>query len=514
MIEELLYWPIKNRNLINLGKRVEEINQEFMLLDTGLANGTGSEGVANLHRARSLTNKITNLLERCYNLNPQSRFDSLVLKNFTKSLFAQKEYIQFFFTKKYNKDWGMRSFLNYVFLPAKEFEGKPDENGAMAFLEDKLRNINYRAITKRENLMKDVLTYMAAINPSEIGDLILEQIPRLRRMIAAYNQEMGFETKEQIEAQQTIEEKKEIENARTRLKRILGPSMEGIYDLMKMQQKKANYATLSKQIEITEELNQLVYDLVLNQEDYCAYDHAIRTMEFTENRIHLYKDKKTGKIRAYTGDLDVDIGHENYHRMQSYFSRFMPHGLRDTPGELSLTARTIMEGTATILEENFLEWLSKDNNRKRFNLSKQDLKIAKLFDHEHFGNRLIRLCHSLYHREVSSAEGKTDYDAHVKLAEVSKVPIHADEYYLQEESIAETFYYSLYFFGKKYAMETLEELEKRETRRLGTKRKAKNFIKRNEPILIQGLLTGSWGWSTHKDFFLNLYWPKARKYCK
>ena len=447
LIEELLYWPVKNRNVIKLGRRVEEINKEFFLLEISLSNGI-NYGMPNMHRARGLMNKIKNLLEKAYRLSPNNRFDKLVRKEFIDSLFAQQEYCKFFFTKRYNKEWGMRSFLNYAFLPEKLFRNKPEENGAMAFLENKLRNINYRAQTKRENLMEDMDIYEVSVNPSQIEEMILEQLPRLRRMIAEYNLEMGFETKEQIESQALIEEKKEIEKAQKRLQRILGPSMLGVYELLKTQQARANKGVLSKPVEIKEELSKLIYDLVFNYEEYCAFDGAIKTIEVNADRFHFFKDKKTGRVRFYSGDLDISIGHENYHRLQNYFSRFMPHGLRDTPGEYNITGRTIIEGAAVVLEDNFMEWLIR--NRRKFNLSKNDIKIADLYETEYFGNKIIRLCHALYHREVMVEEGKTDYDAHRKLASVSRVPVLGDDEYLDDESIAETFEFAFYFFWEKY----------------------------------------------------------------
>jgi len=511
MIEELLHWPIKNKNLEALGRKIEQLNKEFCLLDISLSAGI-EDGMANMHRARSVSKKIDNLIDKTYRLKPKSRYDQLVLTNYRDSLFAQQEYTQFFFTKKYNKEWGMREFLNYLFLPEEEFRGKHENNGAMAILEDKLRNINYSMQTKRENLMQDIYFYPAVGNPEEFSDMVLDQIPRLRKMVADYDIEMGFETPEQVEIQDFILKKKELVNAQDRLKRILGPSMDGIFDLIKTQTNKSNKNLLGRSVEITEELNNLIYDFVYNDEDYCAYDHGVRAMEVNTSRFYFYQDKKTRKNKIYTGDIDRCTGHENYHRLQALFSRFMPPGLKETPGELDIRGRTIAEGVAATLETNFMGWL--DKNKRKYNISKNDFKIASLYEHEYYGNRTIRLCHALYHRELVVEAGKRDYDAHLKLAEVSKVPVLGDDEYLGDESVAEVFYYSLYIFGKRNVKDTLDELEKREIKRQGTIRKARNFLKKNEPVVLQGLLTGNWGWSTHKDFFLNHYWPKARKYCE
>lgn len=482
MIEKLLDWPVKNKNLARLCKKVEDINLEFATLDGGLEEGI-DEGMANMYRARSLLKKISNLLTTVERTHPRDRYDLLVREEFLDSLFAQKEYIQFFFTKRYNTKWGVKTFFDYAFLPEKE--AKKGKGLAIDFLENKLRNINYKELTKREDLMRDVEYRELSLNPPDFETMVLEQLPRFRRLIATYNLEMGFETKEQIEDQEKIERAKKF---------TIG----------------------SKEPRTAKNLTKLIYDLVFTYGDYCSFDDSTRNIELTVNRFYFYRDKE-GKIRFYSGDIDRSLGHENYHRLQSYLSRNMPAGLRNAPGEMNITGRTILEGVPTVLEDNFMSWLAKEKNRTEFGLSKKDIEIAKRFNTLISGNRLIRLCHSIYHRELSSAEGKEgdeDYNAHEKLAEVSKVPVHADDDYLTDESLPETFYFSFYQFGEDYVRKTLAELEKRETKRLGSKKEAKSFLERNEPLVIQGLLTGNWGWSTHKKFFLSHYWPKARKYCK
>ena len=123
----------------------------------------------------------------------------------------------------------------------------------------------------------------------------------------------------------------------------------------------------------------------------------------------------------------------------------------------------------------------------------------------------------MYHREVNiegNSKKKFDYDVHMRLAEKSGNWALADPYYLSDEAFSDVFEESFYIFGTKYVTETLHELENIETARLGNRRKAKNFINKNQNIVLQGLMTGSWGWSTHKEFFLKHYWPKARKYCE
>lgn len=522
MIEDLLHWEVKSRALVRLGRKIEELNKEFCILAESLADGHGG-GLVNLSRARGLLRKIGHLTRRAARTNiqgrnNQARFDRLVLEEFQQSLFAQQEYIQFFFTKKYNKEWGVIQFLNSAFLPREEFEEEEEdeeigENRAVAlhFLEDELRNINYRAQTKRENLMWEIDTYKVSVNPQEFEAMLLEQLPRFRKIISDYNVDMGFETEEQVETQNLVIQQREVEKIREKMRGLFGPYRGDISELLLSGVDKQLSGLRRRVTPLAQTVRELIYDIVFNYEDYSAFDESTKTIELNASRFHFYKDKKTGKIKFYAGDILRTLGHENFHRMQSLFSRFMPLGLRGGDGEYNVTGRTIIEGVPTVLEENFMRWL--EGRKKHYSLSQRDIAIANLHNHEFFGNKIVRLIHSIYHREETPLEKNEGRDAHLRLAKVSKVPVYADDDYLDDESMPETYYYAYYFFGQKYVRETLRELERIERDRLGTLRKTRNFLRRNEPVVLQGLLTGNWGWSTHKDFFLKHYWPRARKYC-
>lgn len=520
MIEDLLNWEVRSRSLARLGRQVEDINMEFCLLDISLADGYLG-GVVNMNRKNSLLKKIQYLRNKADKItirgrDRQAAFDKLVLENLDQSLFAQQEYIQFFFTYKYNKEYGVSDFLNYTFLPRKQFE-KNEKNGAINFLESELRGINYRAITKRENLMKDIMLFGISANPGEFEDTLLEQIPRLRKIIGDYNINMGFETEEQVNMQHDLAKQREIEKIKEKMRSLFGPYKGDIPDVI-LAGIDRELGTFKRKVSpLDQTMNDLIYDLVLTHEDSCAWDSSTKTMEVNSERFYFYKDKK-GRTKFYSGDLLRSVGHENYHRFQTYFSRFMPPGLREVPGVYSLTSRTIEEGVATILEDNFMRWL--EENRKKYQISKKDIETAKLFGDYYFASRIPRLMHSIYHREETpigelrkGKEERAEHYAHMRLARIARVPVFADDDYLINESLPETYYFAFYLFGKKYVNETLSELEQKEKIRLGSLRSARRFLKRNEPIVLQGLLTGQWGWSTHKDFFLKHYWPKARKYC-
>jgi hypothetical protein len=504
MIEELLHWPVSSRKVTKIGGKIEEINRQFCLVDQSLTEGGG---IVNMKRFRSLLRKISLLQSEVEATNPRADFDSLVLAEYSYSLFTQKEYLQFFFTKKYSKEWGMRSFLNYSFFKEDEFRTKKEDEKSIAieYLEQYLKNIDYNAITKRENLMQIMTFFKAELNPPKLEALILEQIPRIRDMISEYNLEMGFETADQIKAQKEYALKNEQEIVQR------GAAKRNILTLMS--KKVSSQKNIRKFNEaVKKETTNSIYDLVFSHEGFCSYEDATRTISVSAGTFIFYKDPDTGKLQIYTGDVDLSMGHENYHRLQNIFSKNMPAGLMGSAGEFNITGRTITEGTATVLEQKFINWL--DKKRKKLGLSKNDITIASLYNSDLFAYMALNLCHALYHRELNVEQGKRDYDAHKKLAEISKMPVLLDEQHLSEYSIAETFYNTYYLFGTKYVNETINALEKRETKRLGSAEKAKEFLDRNEAIVIQGLLTGFWGWATHKEFFLNHYWPKARKYCE
>lgn len=516
MIEELTHWEIENSRLLRLGKKIEEANKEFALVDMSLSHGPYGSTV-NMGRARSLMKKVNYLLQESEKISlnksrtNHARFDSLALKDFQNNLFTQKEYLEFFFTKKYNKQWGVNSFMNYVFLPRSQFEGKPLSNGAVGHLEERIKNINYNQITKRENLMCDILDYQLSLNIGEAEEMLLQQIPYLKKIISEYNQDLEFITSDHKEAEELIDELKDNENLKKKVKSFFGKYKGDITEAIINGIDKRGQQ-LSKRIDYNDIKKELIYDVILDSEEYCSCVPETKTIGISKFTFNIYKEPKTGKVKCYLGDAIKSIGHENFHRLQHYLSRNMPAGLSWKNGTYNLSSTMVMEGFATVLENNFMEWVS--DNAQRYNISKRDLKIAGLLNEDYFGNKVARLLHSIYHREESPLEKDTDLGAHKKLAKISKVPLYADSDYLNDESLPEIYYFAHYIFGEKYAKDIIGSLEKYETEKHGTLRKAKNFLKKNEKLVIQGLLTGNFGWETKKDFVLRHFWPKARKYCE
>ncbi len=521
LIDELLEWKIENRNVRDLGKRVREINRQFCILSESLED-VCEKDIPDMTLSRKLLPRIKEQIKRSKRLKPSDKFDSICLDEFRDNLEAQREYIEFFFTQKYSKIYGVNSFLNWVFLPPEDFNSSDDPSNkqALEFLEGHLSSINFPANAKRNQLMWEINNFQINRDPDRLAKLMAGQIQRIRGMLSHYNSEMGFISKEEVKTHDLIHAREREIKDMERLKSILGSTYNGVFHIIESQRRQ-NGLALQPETNFNQGLNKLLYEMVFSDRDECTYDPGNRTIEVGRNYLYFYHDKDSGEVKLYSGDLDIFMGHENTHRLQYYFSEGMPAGLSNEIGEYNLTGSTIFEGVALACEPHYLEWLG--NNRSKYDLSKKDLELAKLKNPVYFSNLIIRLCHSIYHRVESSLERNDDLNAHERLAKKSKIPVLADEDYLANESLPEVYDFGFYFFGQRYVEETLKELHATEKRRFEQKkgmtsswarRKATRFINKNTPIVMQGLMTGNWGWRNHQDFFLKHYWPKARKYCE
>jgi len=250
--------------------------------------------------------------------------------------------------------------------------------------------------------------------------------------------------------------------------------------------------------------------MVLNWDTYSAFYWNEKVMEVCAQRFHFYKDKK-GEIKFYAGDIARSAGHEYLHKIQGIILKHLSPGLREDPSGYNLSGRVMIEGVPYFFENHFLDWLG--SNRQKYEFSEKDIERAKLFNVEWEANRVIRLLHSIYERQYGPIEDKSR-KAHLKLAEVTGVQTYADDDMLSSESLSETYYFAMYFFGGEVVKRTMKNLYELENKRLGDSEKAREYLKKNENIVIQGMLTGDWGWKTQGKFFLEHYWPKAREYCK
>ena len=519
MIKELLEWGIKDTRLEDIANDIDAVNIDFNLLDAGLAqtcDANEGAGVVNPYRARRILEQIRVAKKRIRGVHIEksgadAKFSNLVKKKFYESLGAQEEYIKFFVTNVLNygrKQGGVESFLNNVF-PSWQLPGMR-KRGALAFLEHRTGNIDYKSLTRREDLMSPIEMNEVLLNDQEYEELHLEQLPLLRNIIGDYSINLGFETREQIDKQNLIALKKKLEVAKNTISVLFGSGEaklpKGLLDGLTGK----IFELSSKASPLDRVINELFYDIVLHWEHYCAYDWKQKVMEVGAQRFHFYKDKK-GEIKFYAGDIVRSAGHEYLHKVQGMINKHLALGLREDSSGYNFIGRVMIEGVPYFLENHFLDWLGL--NRQKYGFSEEDIERAKLFNVEWEVNKLTRLLHTIYERQYGPIEDKSR-KAHLKLAEVTKVLTHADDDMLPSESLSETYYFAMYFFGAEAVKRTMNNLYELEKKRLGDSEKAREYLKKNENIVLQGMLTGDWGWKTQGKFFLEHYWPKARKYCK
>jgi len=518
MIKELLNWEIKNSKLEDIAKDIDRVNVDFTLLDAGLAqtcDANDGVGVVNPYRARRILEQIKKTKKKINGVHIEksgedAKFTDLVKKKFNESLDAQEEYIKFFVTNVLNygrNQGGVKSFLNNVF-PSWQLPGMK-ERGALAFLEHKTRNLDYEALTRREDLMSPIEMNEVLLNAQEYEELHLKQFPYLRKIIGDYAVHLGFETKDQINGQNLIAQKKKLEAARGKISSLFG-SGEAKLPKRILDEITGKISDLSKKTSILDKtIKDLFYDIVLNWESYCSYDWNQKVMEVCAQRFYFYN--KEGEIKFYAGDIARSGGHEYLHKAQGMINKHLSLGLKEPEEGYNFNGRVMIEGVPAFFEDSFLDWLGL--NRQKYEISKEDIERAKLFNVEWEANRVIRLLHSIYERQYGPIEDKSR-KAHLKLAEVTGVQTYADDDMLSSESLSETYYFAMYFFGGEVVKRTMKNLYELENKRLGDSEKAREYLKKNENIVIQGMLTGDWGWKTQGKFFLEHYWPKAREYCK
>jgi len=518
MIKELLEWEIKNSKLENIAKDIDRINVDFTLLDAGLAQTCDANegvGVVNPYRAQRILKQIKKTKKKINDVNIEksgqgAKFTDLVKKKFNESLDAQEEYIKFFVTNVLNygrNQGGVKSFLNNVF-PSWQLPGMK-RKGALAFLEHKTRNLDYEALTRREDLMSPIEMNEVLLNAQEYEELHFKQFPLLRDIIGGYAIHLDFETKDQIAGQNLIAQKKKLEAAKGKISDLFG-SGEAKLPKRILDEITGKISDLSQRTSLLDTtVKDLFYNIVLNWEGSCAYDCKQKVMEVGAQKFHFYDDK--GEIKFYAGDIARSGGHEYLHKAQGMIGKHLALGLKEEEPGYNFAGRVMIEGVPTFFEDHFLDWL--ESNKQQYEISKEDIERASLFEVEWDVNKLTRFLHAVYERQYGTIEDAKK-KGHLKLAEVTGVQTCADDDMLPTESLSEIYYFAMYFFGKQEVKRTMNKLLNLESKALGDVEKARAYLRKNENIIIQGMLTGNWGWKTHGRFFLEHYWPEARQYCK
>ena len=200
MVLELSSWKIDNRNVRKLGEEVSEMNIELSMLEGSMQEAAEEECLPNMHRARGLNRRLRNLIDKAGRYNPNRGFDKLALGEFRHSLETQLEFVRFFYTGVYHKMGGTKDFLNYMFSPESGSPAPWNSASAYNFLWDSLRGVDQSKQTKRENLMRDISIFDAesCFNGNDLERIMLDELFKVRKVLADFNFHMGFETQEQI----------------------------------------------------------------------------------------------------------------------------------------------------------------------------------------------------------------------------------------------------------------------------------------------------------------------------
>lgn len=515
MIDELGEWQVRSRALREAGKFVEEVYVEFALLWESFADLT-----PNLHRARGLQRKIDYCSKRLEAIKPGTRFDRLVHRDYVDSLGVHRAWIELFFTKQGSESYGVRNLFNVLFAPEDRWNSDED---AWNYVRNEFINMPYRDLSKRENLLNGIQTFQLDNDYEDTKRKIDREFPRLKRFIRDFDVERKFISKQEGDFLNILDIKREIQTRIERLEdhfRVPFEEMpmsirDMVYklpqDVFDVNPEKAREIYETKFPEIDRHVKKLDFDLrFMNSWEYSAsWNSAIGVMEFGPD-FCFFKDKETGEIKFYGGDLFRTAMHENAHRLKNYFSRDLPAGIRPHPAAINFFAMTVEEGTAMYTEEITHRYIS--NIRKRMGLSKKDLERAKWMSKTYLPRKLVILYHALLHREQGVEQ--SDYDVHLTMAKESGNWGFVDHIYLDDDDLSAALYHGWYIFGKKFTDQTISALECEIKKRLGTrdKRRVRNFMQRNEHIIQQCLLTGDWGWSTHQDFVVKHALPKAWRY--
>lgn len=492
MTEELLEWRIENRRLRDFSYEMEEIYIDLCILEKSFVG----DRIPDIHQKNKILQKIDRADKSVRRLNPRTKFDKLVQKNFIDSLWVHRSWIELFLTKKGTTVYGVRNLLNEMFIP-QELHNTPHD--VFNYLRNFVRNINYTSRTKLDYLMRPIKDFRYKdYDCEELRGKIKNQFPWLKKIMLDFNQRKEF-----ITAQQ----KKELEflDIKRNAKSLKSEDFENV----------------------SEEAKLFDFDIKLSSEDGATanFDLSLNILGLSQSSFYIFKDQETREDKMFLGKALCDVFHENAHALQKYLSRFMPPGIRYIDGNYDFFSGVIEEGLARYFETVFINYA--EEYSEEFSLSEKDIERMKLFYKINLDTYAIDAYHALLHREkdfeidsVSPSKedsesndkddpASDDYDVHEKLARDSGNWSLRDSNFVSEEdlfSVIENFWD---IFGERYINETLEAIHLRIKRKLQGKYKRRvhnqtvtKMIKRNSSILSQLMFTGFWGWSTHKDFVL------------
>jgi len=282
----------------------------------------------------------------------------------------------------------------------------------------------------------------------------------------------------------------EYEEIREKIKKILPKLKQMILDYSR-----------KKQL-LSERFN---FDLILAEpsSETSYWDGINWIMALKDDKINAYRKPGEKKIRFYEADIDLVSFHEWSHALRGYFSRNMPLGLRATEANAyNLVSSVVDEGVCQYSEVLGQEYIK--TNKKSLGLSNKDIKLAKLFLKFFYQEKIFDLAHTIYHKKERE---DPRFDAHVELARRARNPVfEKDPDILDDEPLSEGRQDDIcYFLGRDHVHGIMKNLKETYY---------SDVIKRNEPLILRGLLTGYWSFETHRDFFFKEYMPKITRLLK
>jgi hypothetical protein len=364
LTEDLSEWRIKNKKLRDNAEEMEEIYNDFDILRDSFL-----DGFPNRYQANSLRGKIDHCTKRLEGIKLTTNFDKLVQREFVDSLWTHRSWLELFFTKKGATLYGVRLLLNNMFVPQKLWDGDDD---VFHYIKTQVNRIWYKDHSKLAYLMKPISNYsLADYDCEEKEEKIKEEFAKIKTILVDFNYRKGFITEEQRKGLQDIDIQ---------------------YNLM---QKK--FSDISENF--SEDILALHFDMKLLTDPTATanWDFELNFLGVAKDSFHMYMDPETKEVKVYLGEVLNHISHENSHGLQHYFSRYMPAGIRLLDGAFNFHSGAIEEGLARRFEDIFVKYVSESRDEIGFN--KDDVERLRLFSKTHFHPVIVRLYHSLLHRE-------------------------------------------------------------------------------------------------------------------
>jgi hypothetical protein len=522
MIEDLNSWSIRSPKLEKCATEVTDVCITNTYLSQGIDGIENGYSAPNLHLYRSQSRRMSSLERQIQQTPTRNAFDTLVKNHLLETLFVERTFYAFFYTKKYNQKNSLREFLNKSLLRRNDLDefDKTDHSrtGVIPYFQKAfLEAYSDEKRTKLVHKWKGIDLNPVRV-PDYVRDTILEpRIGLLRNILDAWDIEYGVETKESIALR---------EQKRNHLEMLEeGVLSQGRARTLAEQDSTWAFPELQQLSKLYEGMPDKFSRLFWACSDFSWFDWSVKEMGIRGDYTTFFRDE-TGTVKLEKGTLLKTLGHENMHRWQGIFSMHMPVSLRHDNLYYPIAHHVICEGSAVSGERFFVRWLKQYS--EKYGISELEFDLLDLSDSDYYKNRMLRILYTCAKREWNAKDDYTRKESKLRrkgdlviedlvtaekiAAKWTSLPMVADEDLLPNESIWHTYYLMNYKLGERNVERTIQLVEDFETKRLGSRQKARKSLWQNEAVLLQAIYTGAWSKTTHRDFVLKQFWPKAIKH--